>query len=148
MGSGNSPPSFSYKAFTFMYSSWTIWPSDFDSPTGSIALFRHWAILALSEILPSLSTYVQAGSRKTSVLTFLGSIPGPFQKLVVSLSKRSIVTIQSSFESASRVWLALGLEHAGFIPKQMRPENFPLPISSNINIHEAFWPTSNFGNHW
>src|SRR4030042_288971 len=98
-------------------------------------------------MLPSFSTEEAAGRRKTSVLIFLGSIPGPFQKELVSFSKRSISTIQSNLANAFRVLSEFGLEQAGFIPKQMNPENLPLNISSNMKSQEAFCPTSNFGSH-
>ena len=84
------------------------------SPGGFSAMYFHCTQRPLLLMLPSFSMEAAAGSIKTSVLIFLGSIPGPFQKEGVSLSKMLIWTIQSSLARACRTLLALGMLTHGF----------------------------------
>src|SRR4030042_542422 len=114
-------------------------------PGGFVAFHRHWLQRPLWVMLPSFSMEAAQGSWKTSVLIFFGSIPGPFQKEPVSLSKRLTFTIQSSFVNASLTLPAFALEQPGFIPQARNPVNFPLYISSNSINHDAFCVSSSFG---
>src|SRR4030043_1695321 len=98
-------------------------------------------------MLPSFSKKPAQGNWKTSVLIFLGSMPGPFQKDPVSLSKTLTLTIQSSFAKAWRTFPALALEQAGFIPQAKKPVKAPLYISSKRFNQEASWVGSSFGIH-
>jgi len=66
---------------------WTMSPVEMASPGGGAAWYFHWTHRPLLLWLPSFSTEADAGRRNTSVLTFLGSMPGPFQKEADSLSK-------------------------------------------------------------
>ena len=77
---------------------------------------------------PSFSMETAQGSRKTSVLIWVGSMPGPRQNEPVSLSKRLTLTSQSSMVMAWRCLLELGPEQAGFIPQANRPFISPWPI--------------------
>src|SRR4030042_314132 len=122
-------------------------PSGLASPGGLAALKRHCIQRPLLLILPSFSMKAAQGSWNTSVLIFLGSIPGPFQKEPVSLSKTLTLTIQSSFAKAWRTFPALALEQAGFMPQAKKPVKAPLYISSKRFNQEASWVGSSFGIH-
>ena len=119
--------------------------SGLDRLIGSMALYRHCAQRPEFEMLPSFSTDELQGRRKTSVWISLGSMPGPFQKEPVSLSKRFTFTIHLSLESAFRVLFELAPEHAGFWPQAKKPSNLPLNIWSKSMSHDAFMPSSSFG---
>src|SRR5512135_3763967 len=98
-------------------------PSGRDWPAGSWALYRHCTHRPLLATEPSFSRNAQHGSIKTSVLTFFGSMPGPFQKDAVSLSNRLTTTIQSRLAMAARVLFELAPLHAGFWPHEKKPVN-------------------------
>src|SRR4030042_2441436 len=98
-------------------------------------------------MLPSFSMKAAPGKMNTSVLMFLGFMPGPFQKEPVSLSKRLTLTIQSNRVKASRTLPAWALEQAGFIPHAKKPVKVPLYISSKRFNHEASCVGSSFGIH-
>src|SRR3990170_273529 len=119
--------------------------SGFDWPSGSMALYRHWARRPELVMLPSFSTDEAQGSMKTSVWISLGFMPGPFQNEAVSLSKRLTFTIHLSLASAFRVLFELAPEHAGFWPQAKKPSNLPLSIWSKSTSHDAFMPSSSFG---
>ncbi len=80
---------------------------------------------------PSFSMETAQGRKKTSVLIFLGSMPGPSQNQPVSLGKMLTLTSQSSSAMASLVLLELAPEQAGFMPHANSPLNWPLLILSN-----------------
>src|SRR4030067_2266440 len=122
-------------------------PSGIASPGGLDAFHLHCIHRPLLLMLPSFSKKAAHGNWKTSVLIFLGSISGPFQKEPVSLSKTLTLTIQSSFAKAWRTFPALALEQAGFMPQAKKPVKVPLFISSKRFNHEASWVGSNFGIH-
>jgi len=121
------------------------------SPTGiassgaSAALYFHWTHRPLLLWLPSFSMEAEAGRRKTSVLTFAGSTPGPFQKQYVSLSKIFSPTSQSRFSRALRTLAVLGELTAGSVPTAKRPLILPLYISSKRCIREVAFPSSSLG---
>ena len=79
-------------------------------------MYFHWTHLPLLLWLPSFSMVAEAGRRKHSVLTCLGSTPGPNQKEAVSLSKMFAHTSQSSFSSAFLVLFVFGELTAGSVP--------------------------------
>ncbi len=121
--------------------------SGFDWPRGRTAAVLHWPILDEFVMLPSFSNDAAAGRKKTSVPTFAGSTPGPFQNDAVSLSNRLTVTIHSSVDSALRTFPALVPEQAGFWPQAKNPLYFPRDMLSKIISHDAFCPGSVLGSH-
>ena len=98
-------------------------------------------------MLPSFSNDAAAGRKKTSVFTFAGSVPGPFQNDAVSLSKRFTVTIHSSVPSALRTFPALEPEQAGFWPHAKNPLYLPRDMLSKSTSHEGAIPGSSLGSH-
>src|SRR5512139_2980537 len=117
------------------------------SPGGLTALYRHCIHRPELEREPSFSKEAAQGSMKTSVLILEGSLPGPFQKDPVSLSKRLTLTSQSRFSRALRTLLALAPEQAGFCPQAKKPLIFPLAIWSKSTSQEPFCVASSFGSH-
>ena len=96
---------------------------------------------------PSFSMGEAQGRKKVSVLTFLGSMPGPSQKLPVSLRNRLQLTIQSSWASPSRTFLESDPEQAGFMPQVKAPENLRWYIRSIMGsqLYCAAEPFSSLG---
>ena len=140
MGSGNAPLSFSYKSFHFHVEFMD------NLAIRSLTLRRALCLVpplghpgAITKCFLPSQHNCRHGSRKTSVLTFFGSIPGPFQKLVGLTLEEIDVDHPVQFRKGLPCMTCIRTaEHAGFMPRQMRPENFPLHISSNMIIHEAF----------
>jgi hypothetical protein len=86
--------------------------------------------------LPSFSKEPTAGRRKTSVFILVGSAPGRFQKLAVSVCHMSATTIQSSLSMARLSRLASGPPTAGFWPQTISPLMLPASMASNRAIWE------------
>ena len=72
-------------------------------------------------------------------------MPGPRQKLPVSVSKMLTFTIHSSFVIACRVLLELAPLQAGFCPQEKKPVKLPLYISSKMFSQVEVFPSSSFG---
>ncbi len=118
------------------------WTSERASSGGSAALSCHCTRRIVFVYVPSISGTAAAGKKKTSVLmSSVFSVPfctsGEFfQKVAVSVRKRSLTTSHSSFARASRCMPAFWPPTAGFWPIAKKPLMLPLYMSTNIGMCE------------
>ena len=114
MGSGKAPP-FSFIELGYLHKdSWMISRSGLARSRRVDGLVRH--CIQRLELLrgPFLFEGGGAGEHEDFGLHLGVSLPGPFQKEPVSLSKRFTLTIQSKVSKALRTLPALAPEQAGF----------------------------------
>ena len=87
-------------------------------------------------MVPSFSPRWALGSRKTSVLIFLGSAPGRCQNSLVSVWCISPTTSQSRLSRALRTLWVFGKLMAGLVPNTNPPLILPLYMRSNRKRYE------------
>src|SRR5712692_4921207 len=140
IGPGNFPPCCWYRVFRRLKMSariqwsWRAWP------WGGRTWSFHCDQRPLLTKEPSFSIQCVVGSMNTSVLTWLGSVPGACQNSELVVGRASMTTSHLRFESACCTWLESGPMLAAVMPDRIKPSIFPFSAWSWIDIHDEFWP--------
>src|SRR2546428_13673049 len=85
---------------------------------------------------PSFSIQWLVGSRKTSVSTVDGSMPGACQNSELVVGSASMTTSHLSFESACMTWFESGPMLAAVMPDSISPSILPRSAWSKMEIQD------------